>query len=262
MTEDKKNQKLLDARSAGKLVGYSSDYVTRLAREGKVEAIQTGRHWLVDIDSLKMFTLEVQAEKRQRAAKIREERKKELALASVGVVSEEEVENKVDDYIKSNQVSAWAQTVALGTCLFLFSTLFWFAFENDLNHRNLVAGFGYVVEDLKESLSAPLPDYLSQLASFAFVESKQDVARELPDRRTEGTSMDSNNSSWSSYEGIVIFGDDSVSSAEVDRIRDSFSDPVTVSFDDEDTGVITPIFKERSDDSYRFLLAPIRSGAE
>ncbi|MEZ4200767.1 MAG: hypothetical protein R3B69_04305 [Candidatus Paceibacterota bacterium] len=52
----------IPAREGALLVGYSPDYVARLAREGKVVAKRVGRAWHVDHDSLKLFTLEVEAE--------------------------------------------------------------------------------------------------------------------------------------------------------------------------------------------------------
>ncbi len=47
--------KLLPIKTAAELVPYSRDYVARLAREGKVVAVQTDRQWFVDGESLKKF---------------------------------------------------------------------------------------------------------------------------------------------------------------------------------------------------------------
>jgi hypothetical protein len=46
---------LLPIKTATALVPYSRDYVARLAREGKVVAVQTDRQWFVDGESLKKF---------------------------------------------------------------------------------------------------------------------------------------------------------------------------------------------------------------
>jgi len=54
----KTSKRVQKARDAAALVSYSPDYVSRLAREGKILAEQRGRDWYVDIDSLKLFVLE------------------------------------------------------------------------------------------------------------------------------------------------------------------------------------------------------------
>ncbi len=63
---------------------YSRDYVTRLAREGKIVASHIGRQWFVDVDSLKAYAeasaLEQEIRKKQLSAeRIRERRIHEAA---------------------------------------------------------------------------------------------------------------------------------------------------------------------------------------
>jgi hypothetical protein len=45
----------IGSKDAGKLVGYSYDYVSRLAREGKVIAQKVGQSWFIDPESLQSF---------------------------------------------------------------------------------------------------------------------------------------------------------------------------------------------------------------
>jgi hypothetical protein len=70
-------KKLTSIKEACSDVTYSRDYVTRLAREGKIVASLIGRQWFVDLDSLKNYAAQSQVESKLRKAQLREERKQE-----------------------------------------------------------------------------------------------------------------------------------------------------------------------------------------
>lgn len=68
---------LYPIKDAAKLVSYSRDYITRLAREKKITAAHVGRQWFVDLDSLKSYvetsTLENEIRKKQLSAERKHE---------------------------------------------------------------------------------------------------------------------------------------------------------------------------------------------
>jgi excisionase family DNA binding protein len=64
-------------KEAAQLTSYSRDYVTRLAREGKIAASYIGRQWFVDTVSLKNYTENIALEQEARKRLLREERKQE-----------------------------------------------------------------------------------------------------------------------------------------------------------------------------------------
>jgi excisionase family DNA binding protein len=49
------NKNLLSTKKASELSGYTSDYIARLARSGKISAQRVGHTWFVDLDSLQQF---------------------------------------------------------------------------------------------------------------------------------------------------------------------------------------------------------------
>ncbi len=60
---------------------------------------------------------------------------------------------------------------------------------------------------------------------------------------------------------VVVPKDESVSGEEqINRIRARFSDDVEVKSVDESSGVITPVFRERTGDDYFYVLVPVQSG--
>lgn len=61
-------------------VSYTRDYVTRLARERKIEAVNVGRQWFVNIESLERYTKQAETEKNLRKQKLSMERKREKEI--------------------------------------------------------------------------------------------------------------------------------------------------------------------------------------
>jgi hypothetical protein len=60
--------------------GYSRDYITKLAREGKIVAAQIGRNWFVDQDSVAHYAGIMEVEQKSRQQQLSEERKRELQI--------------------------------------------------------------------------------------------------------------------------------------------------------------------------------------
>lgn len=67
-------------REAASVTTYSRDYITRLAREGKIVASYIGRQWFVDVSSLKGYAESVALEQEARKRQLSEERKRERQL--------------------------------------------------------------------------------------------------------------------------------------------------------------------------------------
>ncbi len=71
------NTAYIPASDAGRIFGYTSDYVARLAREKRVVGKRIGRQWFVDPQSLSSFVSGVSKQKILRSEAIRRERKEE-----------------------------------------------------------------------------------------------------------------------------------------------------------------------------------------
>jgi hypothetical protein len=61
-------------------VSYSRDYITRLARDKKIEATFVGRQWFVDVDSLQRYTDLSSVEQELRKFQLSAERKQEKKI--------------------------------------------------------------------------------------------------------------------------------------------------------------------------------------
>ena len=80
----------ITASDGGRFVGYTGDYVARLAREGKVAGRRIGHQWFVEKESLAVFAADAEKQKRLRGEAIREERKREQK-ASVETKAEKRI---------------------------------------------------------------------------------------------------------------------------------------------------------------------------
>lgn len=74
------NRKLLPVKEVVEGVPYSRDYITRLARESKIVAVQIDRQWLVDPESVRSFYEHSKVEEQTRSMQLRRERKRELEV--------------------------------------------------------------------------------------------------------------------------------------------------------------------------------------
>jgi excisionase family DNA binding protein len=73
-------KKMLSIRYASECIGYSHDYVTRLAREGKITAAQVGRNWYVDLESVRQYASVMELELKLRQQQLSDERKREQQI--------------------------------------------------------------------------------------------------------------------------------------------------------------------------------------
>jgi hypothetical protein len=76
-------KKLSPIKEAVLVTKYSRDYVTRLAREGKIVASLIGRQWFVDVDSLRSYAESISLEQEVRNRQLSEERRRERQLREV-----------------------------------------------------------------------------------------------------------------------------------------------------------------------------------
>lgn len=254
MTEQSVSQSknYISATEAAKLIGYSSDYVARLAREGKIAAQRVKRQWFVEPESLKLFSLEAASEKRKRQEQLKQERVKERTEILLATNN-----SAIAAQIKTSQTTALAQTIVLSICLFLFSNIIWISFESHIDTHALIAGASEIRQKFSESIVASLPDFLSQPASFAFIHrTPKNLAQNQPSNTADTNRASSDQPE---FQGIVLFNGTQVSDKQLNAVRKSFSDEVQVDFDSDDSGIVTPVFKERTGDSYRFLLVPVHA---
>lgn len=230
----------VSAVDAGRQFGYTNDYVSRLAREKKVLASRVGRQWYVDVESLQLFIKQTEEVKKKNSERLREERKKERILLADGVAVEllTLAPSRVVTLAKAGAVLC--VSVLMGGLIFV-------------NAENISSG---------TSWSAAVFPALRQIALRVYGLG-EDPEKLMPQSSGAAAYMGASiaTEKRESREGIVILPSEEVEGGMSDaEIRDSFSDEVGITRDEDNrSGIITPVFKDREAEGYRFLLVPIHT---
>ena len=236
--------------------GYSMDYVSRLAREGKVEATRVGRQWFVEALSLKNFVEEISKQKEANREQLRIERRLEL-------VSSNSATNTTN---KTSRATASTYGVVIPSSL---ETASGFRKYFDIT----LAAVGTTLVLVAGLLSAAVINPSDFLSFFPRLDTEL-VSNSFSGQKNSDVTAGALGS-WLEYsetsqvsvvgkedtpavpsEGITVF-DEKKSPTELENIRASFSDEVEINFTGEDTGVITPVFLKNKGDDYQFLMVPI-----
>lgn len=222
---------LLPADQAGKSVGYSGDYVSKLCREGTISCSKVGRVWHAHVESLKQFE-ELQA------AKIEE---KKLSLTEI---RRKEYQNKqrtrkaLELITGKSFVTFFAEQGILKSlfiALFAIATVYG---SIQLQHNILIT----TVVSETSSIIATVYD-IGRSPEVQVANTMDSIAR-ADDSSLKDTAL-----------GMVVLP--SSNSGNIKDIKDSFSDEVVLSQQDSTTGVITPIFKNTTGGEYLYLMVPV-----
>jgi len=221
--------------------GYTPDYVSRLAREGKVVATQVGRKWFLEDSSFKEFIALSKSEKESRILNLKMQRKVERLIHS----QEQTVEAK---NTHNDEHTALAQSLAVSMCSLFVGLLGWTVVDDGMTPYDFVNGADITYTHIVEAIvptDNPFESVSSQsvvgLVQKAFV---QNVTPANQEKETH-----------------AVLGD-VVAPAETDSAQNygllEFSDEVDVLFEDDGAGIVRPVFKSGQQDSvYRILLAPV-----
>jgi hypothetical protein len=175
-------KKLTSIREACSEVSYSRDYVTRLAREGKIVASLIGRQWFVDVLSLKNYAVQSKVEAELRKAQLSEERKQEQIFQKTKQ-QQKLSHQKSTSSVGTRAVLASGSVLALGLAAgvigySVFTTSFGFDFQMSQsqsdgapNSQLAASAKANAVSPEPNSLAASAPDFSTKaVTAFASAE--------------------------------------------------------------------------------------------
>ena len=113
--------------------GYTPDYVSRLAREGKITAANINRKWFVEKKSLEEFVFQANLGKEVRSDVIKKQRKVERLLHSQSLKRKKSLESSLTHV-------ALAQSLAVFMCVAFMGLLGWTVSSNDIKPIDLANG--------------------------------------------------------------------------------------------------------------------------
>ena len=118
----------LSAKDAGRAFGYTSDYVAKLAREGKIDGKKIGRSWFVNEHSLDSFVQSVEKSKQERLDKLRVEGHQEYRALQAGEGVLDTLHEQVSRVHTFSVFFLRTIGAGLGVFVFAFSFLFGYSY--------------------------------------------------------------------------------------------------------------------------------------
>lgn len=266
------NRKYLSSKYAGKISGYTNDYVARLCRTGKMKGRMVGRTWYVEKDSLANFSIKNNQQKIKRSKELSNERRKEYkgdfkkpALhgvhKSIGRFSIK-LPFDTENILFKKSVSAMVAIVLIIGSYALQD----FSYSD---YKHTVIGtieilryfdsdsVGNGVATVKESIGSSFQSTFERT-----VVTIKYFAVGAYDTLTQGFTGTGENIVQfdKKREGIVVVSSSGVSSdSEVkQKIQESFSDEIEIIPDETGrAGIIKPVFKISGGQDYVYVLVPI-----
>lgn len=269
-------KKYLPSTTLAGRFSYTSDYLAKLAREEKIDATRVGRQWFICEESLQGFVAETNESKAKRNQTLREERIKErksnesevkvskdsLVFAPSSVAALEEKSSVV----LPSQLETLLQTMAVSLCACIVGVLGYVMFDHGIGAQNLTSATGDVFSDVSSVVDLT-PDLVvksdSQVAAIDFrtfwkwLFGGVEIEHEVESETVRVASNEATVIKPVEMKNAMLMLDPTTSTTTAKEIRESFSDEVEVEFDGPDTGILKPVFKEKTEESYRFLLVPV-----
>lgn len=258
-------------RTAAKLARYSHDYLSKLARDGRVKAVQIGRQWYVDPVSLESFLTSAKLEKEVRRRQLRHERREERQAKEL---RERHEQNVVGRVVESNSVenvetprTSLYRFRAVATAITAFFLFVAAGFSGSAAYLSIVAMLSLVSSELHQPITVFTvpPIQTSSVQKMPMVASVSDaptyssgVAGVLSGQEVEEDAIATSGPTMVTRVGYVLLGTSTDPLMEA-SLFDLFSDEVIVEYDAEHRGVVTPILQGGElGQSVRFLEVPVK----
>lgn len=246
---------LVPIKEAAVAVSYSRDYVSRLAREGKIVASQIGRQWFVDLDSLVTFSKSAELQDEARREVLRVERKSELKTKEALDV----LESFTFEKVRSQHFDAVGVSFA-ALCLGFVVGISLYASSQFSNSPV----FALVSEwtNLANSLVPETTNYPASVSeSLATVTEPKEtlLLTSVVERPIFITEADTR-SLEASAAGVLVFAPGEL--ASVEAVGSLFSDDVTVTFTENNSGVIQYEQSTGEVVAYPFVSVPENAGVK
>ena len=222
------------ATIAGKKFGYTKDYLLLRIKQGFIEGQKIGNKWYVHLPSAEGYFKNAKDEQLARRRSLSIERREEI--------KKHEQTKKLH-----GRHTALAETLVIVVIGLSVGATGYLGTAGNTQQAS-------VHESFFASLAKSLYSFISPQTEVVH------IAVSAP--TTTPVNAISACVATTTHTSLIVAPDELFTATTVDEIRDSFSDPVSVSVDPEnpDTGIITPVFKnEREGDNYRFLLVPVKT---
>lgn len=214
-------KKFQNVKDASELTSYSRDYIGRLAREKKIDAVQIGRQWYVSVSSLQSYVKRAEEDLKHRQQKLREDRKRERETrAQAPEKKEVSVPTPYLSKINVSALVALVLTFGVSTGLLLNSTV--------LSHMSTLKQFASAAKnELFTQTTEKFPVATGKMSEDVSV-----AAIDFSEESVTISMLDENN------QGVLLLPADTQSKLSESEVQDLFSDPVQIVNDDQGQHVV------------------------
>ena len=283
--EIKEEKDYISLEEATKYCDYHQDYLSLRARQKKLKAVKFGRNWVTTKEWLEEYLSKVEDYKNGngKIETISEESlsvEKDLKIEKEESLSEEKIilypiAKKEKDFSSSSKIFSLKLFFALTSVIIIVSGIFNFNIlektANEIlnntgihlstkvtNNEIYLTTVGYTTKAIKgyqQWITEKIFNFGREVKSYvrnlfdrtkSFFASKEKTEEKIVIDKPE-----------KEKEGLVVWpsGDDDEEMKK--KIIENFSDEVLIETKDSLTGVIIPVFREREDDKYMYMLVPI-----
>lgn len=247
-------EQYVPSKVAAERVGYTGDYVARLAREEKVAASKVGKTWFVALRSVEDFCKYAEKEKQAKRHALSAQRKKDIKTSEKanGKTKSHHTVRGVQPHQEEKAITRGRSHALLETLAILMLGIFFGT-----------SGYFVLKEDVLADVGEMRTDSFEQLALTVYEMLTPDSSPFAYERTVAGNEAPSDDSKAKADEqpdaAVAVTPREQFANV----VENSFSDDVDVEVDADAPNVATvfPVFDERAQQGYEFVLLPI-AGSE
>ena len=264
-----KSVNYISLQEATKFCEYSQEYLSLRARQGKLRAVKQDRNWLTTKEWLEQYiesaeTYKNGLEEKRNGNGVSSEVQKPMQTARVFPVppvnlpiaetiqQDDIVERSLRKPIPRfafSKLGAIAFPIAIAIFVLGSGPYFFEGNFSQFKSEQQIAGLSENIQQMSSSLGKFFSQIVSNARSrFSYIE---DGFTHIEDGFTQFKFT------VEKKRGLVVLPSGDNDELVKEQIRTSFSDEVNITLLDDDSGIITPVFRERIGIDYLYLLVPL-----
>jgi len=228
-------------------VNYSSDYISKLAREERILGTQIGRQWFIEPHSLKTYLAQIKIEKEISKEQLRRVRKLEHKTPVKNTVQTVDAkQHSIFDF------AVLAQAFAVVMCGLFLGSLVWLTEVEALSSSDVAVGAEKLASYVVQSVYPfDLSKYFSDDTRSFTAASAESAAFIVKDARVEDGALYTQLPQFPLREIEVESYENRV------RVQNQFSDEVVATDDVNGAIILKPVFKNRVPNGDFFIVTPV-----
>jgi hypothetical protein len=269
----------ISSRRAAEISRYSNDYVGQLCRGGKVPAQMMGRAWFIDQEALLKHKKDAEEAFQARCRAVSRDQQKMFAIGGAGAGpsysgtwtigsspatrlpinpsprSTSSASLGSTDSNRTSHLGRKSMAVALVVVILAIGGVVLEKNNAGISHLESSSQMAHVYASVERAIGAVRGGF-DRVMAFFNRDSSSQTEYAVNTQVDAGVSSVGNQQPWN---GMAVVPSSTENDETKDKIKQSFSDVVTVKPDQSGTaGVITPVFNKTHGDDFMYVLVPVK----